>query len=98
MSEQAFWQLAYTQLLNMCPRDTHNMVNHITLEDRGDAWVITISGPTVKYDYAKAVNYGLSAKANGRTMSVKEQRNYMWIERALAQAAEVFGEVRYEIQ
>lgn len=92
MQERDFYYLLYMTLLATCPVDTRNMVSHITLEDAGDHWIITISGPAIDesgkfFDYARAVNYGLNAIEQGRPMSTKESRNYKWIERAIKRAS-----------
>jgi hypothetical protein len=88
---EEFYAVLYAALLANCPVDTRNMVTHITLEDYGDHYKITISGPTADYDYAKAVNYN-------RQRGPKEIRNYHWVERVLRQVSEVFGgNVEYEL-
>lgn len=92
--ENQFYQLLYTTLLANCPVDTGNMVANITLEDMGDYWLITVSGPkkTKKGDddYAKYVNYN-------RQRTPKEAKNYKWVERTIQQVAELIGEVQYEL-
>jgi len=94
--EEEFYYLLYTTLLANCPVDTKNMVTHITLEDAGDYWKISISGPSESeargyYDYAKAVNYNLQRTA-------KEARNYEWIERTIKQVSEIVGgNIQYEL-
>lgn len=90
--ERDYYYVLYTTLLANCPVDTRNMVTHITLEDFGDYWKITISGPRADgYDYAKAVNYNPQR-------TPKEVRNYMWIERTIRQVSEVIGgSVAYEL-
>ena len=105
MSEQFYYTL-YTALLARAPKDTRNMVTHITLEDFGDHWLIKISGPmssyrdkktgkprksNLSYDYARDVNYN-------RQRSAKEVRNYKWIEATIKQVAKVIGgNVIYEL-
>lgn len=93
--ERDFYYVLYTTLLGMCPVDTGNMVANITLEDFGDYWRISVSGPSLTgsgfYDYARAVNYNLQR-------TPKEARNYMWVERAIKQASTVVGgNVKYEL-
>lgn len=95
MMERDFYYVLYTTLLTLSPRDTGNMVSHITLTDMGDEWLIQISGPLTTasgfYDYAKAVNYNPQRTA-------KEAKNYKWVERAIQQASALFGsEVKYEL-
>lgn len=86
-----FYYLLYTALLANCPKDTRNMVSHITLTDMGDYWDINISGPRGGYDYARAVNYNPQR-------TPKEARNYMWVERTIKQVCNVLGEeVNYEL-
>lgn len=92
-----FYYILYSILIAMCPRDTGNMVTNIMLEDFGDYWKITVSGPNGAYDYAAAVNYGLAAKAQNRSMSAKETQNYLWIQKAIEQAGKLVGEVKYEV-
>lgn len=95
-----FYQL-WTMLMLNCPFDTGNTARNIEMEDHGDYYIISIKAPQKSgYDYAKAVNYALNAKAQGRTRSVKEERNYLWIERSIEQAKEllgIVGETVYEL-
>lgn len=93
--ERDFYYVVYSTLLSMCPIDTGNMVANITLEDYGDYWKISVSGPSITasgfYDYARAVNYNAQR-------TPKEARNYMWVERAIKQASEVVGgDAKYEL-
>lgn len=93
--ERDFYYVLYTLLLTLAPRDTGNMVTHITLTDTGENWLIEISGPLITesgyYDYAKAVNYNPQR-------TPKETKNYKWVERAIQQASALFGsEVNYEL-
>ena len=89
--ESQFYYLLYTTLKANTPIDTGNMYTNITLDDMGDHWKITVSGPTKSgYDYAKDVNYN-------RQRSAKEQRNFMWVERTIKQVSEIIGEVKYEL-
>jgi hypothetical protein len=61
--ERFYYQL-YSAFLANCPVDSGNMIASITLEDMGDCWKITITALSAKgYDYARAVNYALAAKA-----------------------------------
>lgn len=96
MINQFYFEMLVTALMANCPKDTRNMVSHITLEDYGDYWKITISGPKTNkdgsfYDYAKAVNYNQQRTA-------KEARNYMWIEKTIAQVSKVMGgNIQYEL-
>lgn len=93
-------QVYYYNLLRVlyptCPYDTGNMLSHIKLEETPEYFKITITAPkeTKKghYDYAISVNEGLAAKAQGRSRSVKEERNYHWIQRAVQQAAQLTAE------
>ena len=87
-------QIFYYNLLQVlyptCPYDTGNMVSHISLEETPQEFIIKINAPTAKgFDYAIAVNEGLAAKAQGRSRSAKEQRNYHWVQRAVKQAAQL---------
>jgi hypothetical protein len=88
--EEQFYYLLYTTLKANTPIDTGNMYNNIRLDDMGDHWKITISGPKGSYDYAKDVNYN-------RQRSPKEVRNYKWVERTVKQVSEIIGEVKYEL-
>jgi FlaG/FlaF family flagellin (archaellin) len=93
--ERDFYYVLYTTLLANCPVDTGNMVSNITLEDYGDYWKITISGPRYSsqgfFDYAKSVNYNPQR-------TPKEARNYQWVERVIKQVSEVIGgSVEYEL-
>ncbi len=90
-----FYYVLYTTLLANSPRDTYNMISHTVLEDFGDYWKITISGPSMSasgfYDYANAVN-------NNLQRGPKEVRNYEWVERTIRQVSEaVGGVVNYEL-
>lgn len=85
-----FMNLLFAELLNRCPKDTGNMVNHILIGETEDYYEITITAPKDNYDYARSVNYALNAKADGRALSVKEAKNYRWIEKAIARSTEVF--------
>lgn len=96
MNDEELYMVLFTALINRCPRDTHNMVDNITLLEMEDAWKIRISGPTLKYDYAEAVNLALAAMAQGRPLSVKEQNNLHWVDLTIDQVCSVFGEVKYE--
>lgn len=95
--EEQFYYLLYTTLLANCPVDTGNMVANIVLEDYGDYYKITVSGPSELssgefYDYAQAVNYN-------QKRSAKEARNYEWIERTIKQVTEIIGgEIKYELR
>lgn len=96
---QDFYYVLFTTLLANCPRDTHNMVQNITLTDYGDFWLIKISGPRMSasgfYDYAKKVNAQLQPTQSGPN---KGRVNYQWVERTIKQVSHVFGkEVRYEL-
>jgi len=94
--EEHFYYLLYTTLLANCPVDSGNMVANITLEDFGDYWKISISGPQYNnsgdfHDYARDVNYNLQRTA-------KEARNFEWIERTIRQVSEIMGgSVQYEL-
>lgn len=91
-----FYYALYSILIANCPFDYSKRVGdhmkyNITLEDYGDFWRITVSGPGLKYDYAAAVNYN-------QQRGPKEIKNYHWIERAIQQAAEVSGaNINYEL-
>lgn len=88
-------EVLFTTLLANCPRDTENMISHITIKYIDDIVEITISGPKTTgkgfYDYARAVNYN-------KQRTPKEARNYEWIERSIKQVSALFGrEVIYEL-
>ena len=93
-------QVYYYNLLQVlyptCPYDTGNMLSHIKLEETPEYFKITINAPKQTkrgtYDYARAVNEGLNALYQGRPRSVKEERNYHWIQRAVTQAAQLTAE------
>ena len=90
-----FYYLLYTTLLANVPVDSRNMLDNIELDDMGDYWEITISGPRDGYDYAMRVN-----EQQGMVMSGpnKGANNYHWVERTVAQVAHVLGiEVNYEL-
>lgn len=83
----------YTILQATCPYDTGNMKSHITMQENEKEYIINISAPKGTYDYAIAVNEALAAKSQGRSRSVKEERNYHWIQRAIKQAGEMNAEI-----
>jgi hypothetical protein len=86
-----FYYTLYKTLLANTPVDTGNMLSHITLEDYGEYWKITISGPKGNYDYAQDVNYNPQRTA-------KERKNYKWVERTVRQVSEtIAGSVKYEL-
>lgn len=90
-----FYYVLYTTLLANAPVLTGNMVENITLEDYGDYWLITVSGPRDGYDYARKVNEQILPTQSGKN---KGRVNYHWIERVIQQVAYLFGtEVNYEI-
>ena len=92
---EEFYFLLFEQLIINCPTDSYNMVSHIVMEDYGDSFVISISGPTKRgYDYAAVVNGGRKDRAPiGR-----EVRNIAWIERTVQQVAEAMGvKVEYDL-
>lgn len=84
----------FSLLQSTCPVDTGNMLKNIKMEETDDAFFIYINAPhpNGNYDYARAVNYGLKAKAENRQMSSKEKRNYHWVERAVKQSADLVAE------
>lgn len=97
--ERDFYYVLHTTLLALSPKDTGNMVSHITLEDFGSYWKITISGPRISasgfYDYARDVNERQGIVKTGPN---KGANNYKWIERAIRQVSEsVGGSVSYEL-
>lgn len=90
-------QIFYYNLLQVlyptCPYDTGNMLSHIVLSETPEYFIIKINAPTAKgYDYAIAVNEALCAQYQGRTRSIKEERNYHWVQRAIKQAAQLTGQ------
>lgn len=90
-----FYYLLHKALQANCPRDTHNMVSHITLTDMGDYWEINISGPNKGYDYARAVNERQGMVKSGPN---KGANNYKWVERTIKQVCNALGEeVNYEL-
>ena len=87
---QIFYYYLLQVLYPTCPYDTGNMVSHIVLDETPEYFIIKINAPTARgYDYAVAVNEALCAQAQGRTRSIKEERNYHWIQRAIKQAAQL---------
>ena len=91
---QVFYYNLLQVLYPTCPYDTGNMVSHIVVEETPEYFVVKINAPTAKgYDYAIAVNEGLCAAYQGRTRSVKEERNYHWVQRAVQQAAQLTGQI-----
>ena len=93
--DRDFYYVLYTTLQANCPKDTFNMVDHITLTDMGDYWIISISGPRDGYDYARDVNEQQLPTQSGPN---KGKINYHWVERTIKQVSHLFGkEVEYEL-
>lgn len=91
-----FYYVLYTTLLFNCPVDSRNMVNNLELDDMGDYWLITISGPRVGFDYAKTVNERMGLVQSGPN---KGKDNYHWVERTIEQVSQLFGIIpRYEVR
>jgi hypothetical protein len=91
-----FYYVLYTTLLANCPVDSRNMVDNLEMDDMGDYWLITISGPRGDYDYAEKVNEQIIPTQSGPN---KGRDNFMWIERTIEQVAGLFGIVpRYEVK
>jgi hypothetical protein len=91
-----FYYLLFSQFLSNAPQLSGNLIKNITLEDFGDYWKITISGPTESgYDYAKYLNE--------KTTPTKTTRNrgsvwYQWVEKTIVEVANaVSGSVKYEL-
>ena len=91
---ETVFDVLFTTLLANCPVDTRNMVTHITKEDFGDYFEITISGPSKYGDYAEYVNKQQTVVKSGPN---KGKLNYQWIEKTCQQVADLFGDVSYEI-
>lgn len=92
-----FYYLLFTQFLSNAPVLSGNLIKNITLEDYGDYWKITISGPVEKtgYDYAQYLNE--------KTTPTKTTRNkgkvwYQWVEKTIKEVAQAVAEsVKYEL-
>lgn len=91
-----FYYLLFSQFLSNAPQLSGNLIKNITLEDYGDYWKITISGPTESgYDYAQYLNE--------KTTPTKTTRNvgsvwYQWVEKTIKEVASaVAGSVKYEL-
>jgi len=102
MDEYSFFWLLYSTLLAQVPKDTRNMQNSMFYEVNEELgyYDIVITAINKKgYDYARAVNYALLPKAQGRPMSVKEAHNLKWAERVIKQVSEAVtgGEAQYEL-
>lgn len=90
MNVDLYYNLLYSTLLANSPVDTGNMVSNIKQYDMGDHYLIVISGPKGNGDYAKFVNYN-------KQRSIKEKKNYKWVERTIHQVSELLGEVESEL-
>lgn len=90
-SMDTFVNNVWLVLLSTCPVDTGRMVSNMRLEQYGGIAKITISAvnPKTMYNYALAVNEGLAAAHQGRAMSVKEARNFHWVQKSLNTAAQI---------
>lgn len=90
-SMDTFINNVWLVLLSTCPVDTGRMVSNMRMENAGPVTKITISAvnPDTMYNYALAVNEGLAAKYQGRAMSVKETRNFHWVQKSLSTAAQI---------
>lgn len=102
MDEYSYFWLLYTTLLAQVPIDTRNMQNSMFYEVNEELgyYDIVITAINNKgYDYARAVNYALAAKAQGRPMSVKESHNLNWVERVIKQVSDstTGGQTEYEL-
>lgn len=102
MDEYSYFWLLYSTLLAQVPIDTRNMQNSMFYEVNEELgyYDIVITAISKKgYDYARAVNYALAAKAQGRPMSVKESHNLNWVERVIKQVSDstTGGRAEYEL-
>lgn len=93
---ETFYYTLYSTLLNNAPKLSYNLVSNITLEDFGDYYKITISGPTESgYDYAQYLNE--------KTTPTKTTRNrgkiwYKWVEDTIDTTSRaVGGSIKYEL-
>lgn len=91
-----FYYLLFTQFLSNAPVLSGNLIKNITLEDYGDYWKITISGPTESgYDYAQYLN-----EKNTPTRTTRNVGSvwYQWVEKTIKQVAQSVAEsIKYEL-
>jgi hypothetical protein len=92
----SYYYNLYATLISNAPKLSYNLVTNITLEDYGDYYKITISGPTESgYDYAQYLNE--------KTTPTKTTRNrgriwYKWVEETIDTTARaVGGSIKYEL-
>lgn len=102
MDEYSYFWLLYSTLLAQVPKKSRNMQNSMFYEVNEELgyYDIVITAINNKgYDYARAVNYALAAKAKRRPMSVKESHNLNWVERVIKQVSDstTGGQAEYEL-
>lgn len=93
---EQFYNHLYAAFKSNVPQLSGNMLTNIKLEDFGDYWKITISGPTdYGYDYAQYINEKTTPT---RTTRNKGKIWYQWVENTIKQtAASYAGSVKYEL-
>lgn len=91
-----FYYLLYAQFLSNAPVLSGNLIKNIKLDDFGDYFKITISGPTeAGFDYAQYIN---QKRTPTKTTRNKGKFWYQWVENTIKQTAQsVSGSVKYEL-
>lgn len=91
-----FYYLLFTQFLSNAPVLSGNLIKNITLEDYGDYWQITISGPTEGgFDYAQYLNEKQTPTKTTRNIN---KVWYQWVENTIKQVAQSVAEsIKYEL-
>lgn len=97
ISPRQFYFQLFSNLLNKCPKDTYNMVTHITMYESQDNYMIEIAAPYLSNpktrkatingytDYAEAVNNSEFLTNGGKNP------NYHWIEKTIERTIKVLN-------
>jgi len=96
LASEQFYYLLFAQFLSNAPVLSGNLIKNITLEDYGDYFSITISGPTKQgFDYAQYLN---QKTTNTTTTRNKGDNWYQWVEKTIKQVAQsINGSIKYEL-